>query len=572
MAERGVNDDLEFWLQKAKEWEHLCTQETAGHVTDAILADICFRLPALQEFLAKLGDITSHGGVTGAIRRFPLIGQLLGRLCCNVAVVSNGESIRGLRRCLGNFYTAQPGTALERKANEWLQNMVSALLGPHYSRGTEEIQFFVDVLGCSPDVYNHQQNLHMVNSLVKELSGSHWRPGHQSTGACRDATLHSLSLACWPALDLPAMLPLVETLLCCHGEGTEEALATGFLQAAGDALASGRLQLSRAAKESLWLRHLPSLEATVLALVERVAALPPGSAPGRLQSLTEESHLPAACVDHPVLFGAVLGILRALLADAAGAWPVSAIARRFTASFLRARQQDDVQQVRIPLHLYFPALLRPLLPLILQPCEDLPLKSWHPHLLRITSGTLNILRNLTASQTAERHELWTLLVQCGDWADVVLQETLTASPGELDTLLSFLGFYHWPWLTEQQRLDAQASLKATCVCLRDLLDADGLDPSDVTAILPSVHTRVTDVTNQLAVYFLIFAESGRGISEEVLKQMRCPCELVDTLAAAAAWVERARAQPGDPASVRAAAIVRRVLSEWRGDEGLGVPR
>ncbi|CAM9778700.1 unnamed protein product [Lampetra fluviatilis] len=571
MAERGVNDELEFWLQKAKEWEHLCTQETAGHVTDALLADICSRLPALQEFLAKLGDITSHGGVTGAIRRFPLIGQLLGRLCCNAAVVSNGESIRGLWRCLGNFYTAQPGTALERKANEWLQNMVSALLGPHYSRGTEEMQFFVDVLGCSPDVYNHQQNLHMVNSLVKELSGSQWRPGHQSTGACRDATLHSLSLACWPALDLPAMLPLVETLLCCHGVGTEEALATGFLQAAGDALASGRLQLSRAAMESLWLRHLPSLEAAVLALVERVAALPPGSVPGRLQSLTEESHLPAACVDHPVLFGAVLGILRALLADAAGAWPVSAIARRFTASFLRARQQDDVQQVRIPLRLYFPALLRPLLPLILQPCEDLPLKSWHPHLLRITSGTLNILRNLTASQTAERHELWTLLVQCGDWADVALQETLAASPGELDTLLSFLGFYHWPWLAEQQRLDAQASLKGTCVCLRDLLDVDGLHPSDVTAILSSVHTRVTDIANQLAVYFLIFAESGQGISEEVLKQMRCPCELADALAAAAAWVERARAQPGEPASVRAA-TVRRVLSGWRGNEGLGAPR
>ncbi|GCC24915.1 hypothetical protein chiPu_0003318 [Chiloscyllium punctatum] len=81
---------LEYWLNKAVEWGQTTTFQSQQ--------DVCLHLPKLQEFLKQIYGAIQHMSTTSALKSFPLIGQLLGRLCWNPFVVADGKFIKIFRQ------------------------------------------------------------------------------------------------------------------------------------------------------------------------------------------------------------------------------------------------------------------------------------------------------------------------------------------------------------------------------------------------------------------------------------------------------------------------------------------
>ncbi|KAH1169045.1 hypothetical protein KIL84_013635, partial [Mauremys mutica] len=103
---------FQYWLDKAVEWGQTTTLESQQ--------DVCLQLPKLQEFLQQIYESLKHMNSTTAVQRFPLIGQLLGRLCWNPFVVGYDESQKTLMWCLCCLYSNEPQNPVELKANSWI--------------------------------------------------------------------------------------------------------------------------------------------------------------------------------------------------------------------------------------------------------------------------------------------------------------------------------------------------------------------------------------------------------------------------------------------------------------------
>ncbi|KAG8130716.1 hypothetical protein E2320_017294, partial [Naja naja] len=113
VEDSGVsNSNIEFWLNKTLEWDQITTLESQQ--------DVCLHLPALQEFLLQIYGALKHMNSTTAVQKFPLIGQLLGRLCWNPFVIGYDECQKILMCCLCCLYSGEPQNPLELKANSWI--------------------------------------------------------------------------------------------------------------------------------------------------------------------------------------------------------------------------------------------------------------------------------------------------------------------------------------------------------------------------------------------------------------------------------------------------------------------
>ncbi|KAF4794974.1 Fanconi anemia complementation group C [Turdus rufiventris] len=180
--------NFEYWLDKAIEWGQATTLESQK--------DVCLHLPQLQEFLHQLYEtIKRLPGSTVAIQQFPLIGQLLGRLCWNPFVIGYDESQRTLMWCLCCLYSSEPQNAVELKANSWIQ---------------------------------------MAVSLVTELRENQFN-GLNIEESISSSRVNAMSIFCVPLITLPDLTPLLETLLLYHGGSSKEILSSEFLEAVNEA-------------------------------------------------------------------------------------------------------------------------------------------------------------------------------------------------------------------------------------------------------------------------------------------------------------------------------------------------
>ncbi|XP_059730057.1 Fanconi anemia group C protein isoform X3 [Haemorhous mexicanus] len=225
--------NFEYWLDKAIEWGQTTTLESQK--------DVCLHLPQLQEFLHQLYETIKHLDPTAAIQQFPLIGQLLGRLCWNPFVIGYDESQKTLMWCLCCLYSSEPQNAVELKANSWIRSLLCHLLSSSKWESNEaETSTFISALGyTSADYYCHLVK-NMVVSLVTELRENQFN-GLNIQESISARRVNAISIFCVPLITLPDLTPLLETLLLYHGGSSKEVLSSEFLEAVNEAFLKNAL-------------------------------------------------------------------------------------------------------------------------------------------------------------------------------------------------------------------------------------------------------------------------------------------------------------------------------------------
>ncbi|XP_068944105.1 Fanconi anemia group C protein isoform X4 [Petaurus breviceps papuanus] len=323
--------NLEFWLNKAVAWGQAATLESQQ--------DVCLHLPQLQKFLQQIYETLKHMDFSVAIQRFPLIGQLLGRLCWNPFVIGYDENQKILMWCLCCLYCSEPQNPIELEANIWIRSLLCHLLSSS-KLGLNEVGIVSQALGYTSADYFPRLLKNMVLSLVTELRVNHLN-GFSIRKIIPDKQIKAMSLLCVPLLTLPDILPLLEALLTSHGDEPNETLSAEFLEGVNEAFLQKKIILSESALFSLWLRHLPSLEKATLHLFENLLSRHRNS-PEEMECFIKESLLPqAAC--HPSIFRIVDEIFRNALLETNGTSEVLTIIQVFTRCFVQAFQKDNEQ-------------------------------------------------------------------------------------------------------------------------------------------------------------------------------------------------------------------------------------
>ncbi|XP_039945455.1 Fanconi anemia group C protein isoform X4 [Hirundo rustica] len=432
--------NFEYWLDKAIEWGQATTLESQK--------DVCLHLPQLQEFLHQLYETIKHlQGSTVAIQQFPLIGQLLGRLCWNPFVIGYDESQKTLMWCLCCLYSSEPQNAVELKANSWIRSLLCHLLcSSKWESNEAETSTFISVLGyTSADYYCHLVK-NMVVSLVTELRENqfHGLNIQESTSASR---VNAVSIFCVPLITLPDLIPLLETLLLYHGGSSKEILSSEFLEAVNEAFLKKKISLPESAVFSLWLRHLPSLEKATLHLLDQLFSI-------QLNSLEEvacvikDSLLPQAA-SHPAVFRIVNEIFKNALMETDGTSEVVTIIQVFTQLFLQVHQNENKQH-NFPLKAYFPHHHQPLVRSLIRRPFELPTTYWSQHLKHISDMVKALVEDTNVSSLTDLFEIWFLVACFGEWLDVAAEQLLKAAV-EPDAVLWLVAFYYCPKNENQQR-------------------------------------------------------------------------------------------------------------------------
>ncbi|XP_058849195.1 Fanconi anemia group C protein isoform X3 [Acipenser ruthenus] len=430
---------LEYWQNKAVEWGQATTL--------ASQQDVCLHLQQLKDFLQEIFQKLQHMNTTAAIKTFPLVGQLLGRLCWNPCVVADEESQRTLLQCLWCLYSAEPQNAIELKANDWIQSLIRHLISD--SETETENNSFIQILGYTSEEYHSNVVKCMVSSLVTELRESCCNGIHMPKRFTPDR-LHSLSVFCIPLVTCLEAAPLIEALLTCCESGSGETLSADFLKAVGTALLQKKIGLQETVIIGLWLRYLPSLENVTLHLIETVVSTPHFS-PQEMESLINDSLLPKASARHPHIFMIVDTIFRNILLESDGYLLVQTLMQMFTRSFIQALLFGEAQD-KPPLKAFFPHNPQPLLMALLKHPSDVPSQVWPQHLLCIVE-TLKVAVEDKDNGGSQRglFENWFLLVHCGDWVDIAAQQLIASKAETSEALLWLLAFYHHPNNENQQR-------------------------------------------------------------------------------------------------------------------------
>ncbi|XP_067886186.1 Fanconi anemia group C protein isoform X2 [Heterodontus francisci] len=491
---------FEYWLNKAVEWGQTTTFESQQ--------DVCLHLPKLQEFLKQIYGAIQHMNTIPALKLFPLIGQLLGRLCWNPFVVAHDESQQNLLQCLWCLYSAEPENAVEQKANEWIWSLLQSLTGvDHGARSVIQSLHY-------PEEYHSKLLKNMVVSLVKELQG------YQCDGSSMFLRLppeqrRSISVLCLPIVTLPEVVPLLEALLTCHEDGLDETLITEFLESVSNGLLQKQIFLSEPAVMSLWLRYLPSLEQAIFYLTETLISHPSASLL-EVEAVITESLLPKASACHPSLFRVLDNFFRAILLETDGHPKIIAIIQAFTRCFVQALLQVQTQ---MPLKLYFPYNHQSLVMALLVHPSDMPSAAWSQHLISIIQILKRIVQDKEVTRTsADLFENWFLLVHFGDWVNVALQQLMTGDDNS-EMLLWLLLFYYKPHEENQQGSHLLEDMKSVYNRIKVLGNKTTLNLEDVqtaliTGNLYTEQSHHKDLINHLLVSFLLFSASGHRIAKE----------------------------------------------------------
>ncbi|XP_063036462.1 Fanconi anemia group C protein isoform X2 [Melospiza melodia melodia] len=509
--------NFEYWLDKAVEWGQATTLESQK--------DVCLHLPQLQEFLHQLYETIKHLVPTVAIQQFPLIGQLLGRLCWNPFVIGYDESQKTLMWCLCCLYSSEPQNAVELKANGWIRSLLCHLLSSSKWESNEaETSTFISALGyTSADYYCHLVK-NMVVSLVTELRENQCN-GLNMQESISASRVNAISIFCVPLITLPDLTPLLETLLLYHGGSSKEILSLEFLEAVNEAFLKKKISLPESAVFSLWLRHLPSLEKAALHLLDQLFSI-------RWNSLEEvarvmkDSLLPQAA-SHPAIFRIVNEIFKNALMETDGTPEVMTIIQVFTQLFLQAYQNKN-KQYEFPLKAYFPHHHQPLVRSLVRHPLELPTTYWSHHVKHISDMLKAIVEDTNVSSLSDLFEIWFLVACFGEWLDIAAEQLLKAAV-EPDPVLWLLAFYYCPKNENQQRTQTMIEAQAVYNHLMTLFSCRDLSLKDLEAAVHRV-TGVEQCCNQqlsthLLTNFLLFSSGGHKIAQECIHHIT---EMTDT--------------------------------------------
>ncbi|XP_035847804.1 Fanconi anemia group C protein isoform X2 [Sander lucioperca] len=441
MAEPLLNvQEMQFWLDKAVAWGQADSSDTQK--------DTCLHLSRLRDFLQQLlSHINNMSSTTETMKRLPLLGQFLGRLCWNPYVTADGTGRRLLFQCLWGLYSEHPGNAVERKANQWIRKVLCQL-------ATEEddaaAQALMNQMGVPPKEYHLKVLRKMVELLQKNI-GKSCRSLGDINQRCSCDNILATSEACVPLVTYPEAAPLIGALLQQPMTCVRAALSEDFLDALSSAYSSQCLSLEEQAVVSLWYHNLSSLEKAVLSLLECVLTKT-GSIPQMLKEQLAQSLLPKACAQHCTIFLVVNDIFRSILKQAEGNESVKYIIQTFTNCFLQEVALLQ-HQTSVSLKAFFPQSPQSLLVPLLTRLSEMPQEVWRHH-LNWLSGSLQRLTEEeedgdgdSSSSTRGHHKLfeaWFLLVQCGHWVQVAVQLLVTSGPEDRGPLLWLLTFYHHP--------------------------------------------------------------------------------------------------------------------------------
>ncbi|NXC51207.1 FANCC protein, partial [Penelope pileata] len=503
--------NFEYWLDKAIEWGQATTLESQK--------DVCLHLPQLQEFLHQTYETLKHMNSIAAIQQFPLIGQLLGRLCWNPFVIGYDESQKTLMWCLCCLYSSEPQNPVELKANSWIRSLLCHLLSSSKWESNEaETSTFISALGyTSADYYCHLVK-NMVSSLVTELRGNHFN-GLDVQGRISASRVNAMSIYCLPLITLPDVTPLLEALLLYHGGVSKEILSSEFLEAVNDAFLKKKISLSESAIFSLWLRHLPSLENATLNLLDQLASRQINSLE-EVACVIKDSFLPQAA-SHPAIFRIVNEIFKSALLETDGAPEVMTIIQVFTQLFIEVQQSEN-KQYKFPLKAYFPHHHQPLVIALLRRPFEFPSAHWSQHLKHISDMVKAIVEDTDISSSADLYEIWFLVACFGEWLDIAAEQLLKAAV-EPDALLWLLAFYYCPQNENQQRTQTMVEARAVYDHLIMLYNRPVVSIGDLQAAVNNVadtgQCYTQRLTTHLLTNFLLVSSGGRMIAQEFISHI-----------------------------------------------------
>ncbi|NXJ65011.1 FANCC protein, partial [Rostratula benghalensis] len=501
--------DFEYWLDKAIKWGQSTTLESQK--------DVCFHLPQLQEFLHQVYETLKHMDSLVAIQQFPLIGQLLGRLCWNPFVMGYDESQKTLMWCLYCLYSSEPQNPVELKANSWIRSLLCHLLtsSSKWESNEAETSTFISTLGyTSADYYCHLVK-NMVFSLVAELRGNQVN-GLNMHGRDSGSRVNALSLFCLPLITLSDLTPLLEALLLYQGGASKEILSSEFLEAVNDAFLKKKISLPESSVFSLWLRHLPSLEKATLHLLDRLVSIQWNSLE-EVACAIKDSLLPQAA-SHPAIFRIVNEIFKNVLLETDGTPEVLTVIQVFTQLFLQSHQ-NEINQHKFPLKAYFPYHHQPLVTALLRHPFELPNTQWSQHLKHISDMLKALVEDTNISSVADLFEIWFLVARFGEWLDIAAEQLLKA-PVEHDALLWLLAFYYCPQNENQQRTQTMVEAKAVYDHLMMLFSRTVLSIKDLEAAVHTVRNTEQCCNQHLITHlltnFLLFSSGGHMIAQEFI--------------------------------------------------------
>ncbi|GAA6223156.1 Fanconi anemia group C protein [Lates japonicus] len=533
-AETLLNgQEMQFWLDKVVAWgqaERPDTQkDTSLHLS---------RLSSyLQQLLTHINDMSS---TTETMKRQPLLGQLLGRLCWNPCVTADDTSRGLLLQCLWGLYSENPSNAVERKANQWIRKVLCQL-------ATEEddaaAQALMKHMGVPPKEY-HLKVLRKAVASLQENIGKSCSSLNISQRCSCDSIL-ATSEACVPLVTCPEAAPLIGALLQRPVACVRATLSEDFLDALSSAYSSQGLSLEEQAVVSLWYHRLSTLEEAVLSLLESVLTNK-GSTPQRLEQQITQSLLPKACAQHCSIFLVVNDIFRSVLKQAEENERVKSLIQTFTSCFLRELALLQPQKC-VSLKAFFPQSPQSLLvPLLTLPSE-LPQEAWRHHLNWLSSS----LQRLTeegeegdedSSCSTRGHnrmfEAWFLLVQCAHWVRVTLQLLGTSGPEDCGPLLWLLTFYHHPTNRGHQRALQMVHAKEAWGHLHSLFSVSArplsLDHLQSLVTLLSPQPKQPSLSPllilSLLVNFAVFSQQSLSGSTHILQTVVDRSGLVDEAA------------------------------------------
>nr|XP_012317366.1 Fanconi anemia group C protein isoform X1 [Aotus nancymaae]XP_012317367.1 Fanconi anemia group C protein isoform X1 [Aotus nancymaae]XP_012317369.1 Fanconi anemia group C protein isoform X1 [Aotus nancymaae]XP_012317370.1 Fanconi anemia group C protein isoform X1 [Aotus nancymaae]XP_012317372.1 Fanconi anemia group C protein isoform X1 [Aotus nancymaae] len=531
--------DYQFWMQKLSVWDQASTLETQQ--------DTCLHLAQFQEFLRKMYEALKEMDSNTVIERFPTIGQLLAKACWNPFILAYDESQKILIWCLCCLINKEPQNSGQSKLNYWIQGLLSHILSA--LRFDKEVALFTQGLGYAPIDYYPGLLKNMVLSLASELRENHLngfntqrRKHTQEVGvdsSCHVSTLllhillmapervASLSRVCVPLITLPDVNPLVEALLICHGHEPQEILQQEFFEAVNEAILLKKISLPMSAVVCLWLRHLPSLEKTMLHLFEKLISSERNCL-RRIECFIKDSLLSqAAC--HPAIFRVVDEMFRCALLETDGAPEVIATIQVFTQCFVEALEKEN-KQLRFALKTYFPYTSPSLATVLLQDPQDIPQGQWLQTLKHISELFRKAVEDQTHGSCRGPFESWFLFIHFGGWAEMAAEQLLMSAAEPPMALLWLLAFYYSPCDGRQQRTQTMVQVKAVLGHLLALSRSTTLSAQDLqTAAGQGTDTDprapAQQLIRHLLLNFLLWAPGGHMIARDAITLMAHTAEI-----------------------------------------------
>ncbi|XP_018413374.1 PREDICTED: Fanconi anemia group C protein [Nanorana parkeri] len=500
--------DIEIWLRKAVEWRDTTTLQ--------IQRDVCLHLPKLHEFLLQIYETLKHMSTNAVIGKFPVIGQLLGRLCWNPIVIGHADTFKLLMCCLACLYSSEPQNAIEMKANSWIKNLVCHLFTSSEQKRNGEMEVIAQ-LQCSTVEYYDKLLKNIISSLIIQITRSQ---SDENKKDILDEHVRTISVTCICVLTLPEVAPLLEALLLYHGSGPKEVLDNYFLEVLNDAVLRKKIVLSESAVLSLWLRHLPSLEIAVLDLFQRLIALQSKSLK-EMEQIIKDSFLVRSALHHFLFMNFCL-IHRNALLECDGNIKVTTIIRIFTRSFTEEYDKDNLQP-KLPLRAYFPSESPALVLALLRKYEGLTSDACVQHLCTV----VKILRNMDREKRTPDcvFKYWYLLIHFGEWVDIAAEQLLTSDLEVSDDLLWLLAFYYNPYNEDQSRDRTMAEAKSTCGSLLSLFRNSTVCLTSLKQIFQvesnsdQWHVCSLQLIRHLCVTFLLYSPEWHSIIKQCIALM-----------------------------------------------------